>query len=197
MIKEKYPYPDVFFCPMGNDERITDTVDISYKPEVYMMAKKYFSEKDNEFTNFFKKNDKNKVLLDKVSFWGTTVAMKNVWENMKTDDLIFFSKNNQGFVYMARIQGIYKGELSQEINKQFWSNNSSEKKLIWEYIFILKDVRRINISSADLNIFPGYSKNFIHRGLMKMNRYWGLEFWESFPIYFMRNPKKFKELGDE
>lgn len=197
MSKTSYPYPDVFFCPMGNDESITDTVDIRYKPEALIKAEEYFYSEENAFINLFQKNSEGKIMLEEISFWGTTLAMRSDWEKMKPEDLVFFSKNNKGFVYMGKILDTYEGEISREINKKFWSNNSIERNMTWDLIFILKDVRRISLTLVEMNIFPDYSERFIHRGLMRMNRQWGINFWESFPIYYMMNPNKFKRLDVE
>ncbi|MGY3704254.1 hypothetical protein BW731_00560 [Vagococcus martis] len=184
-------YPSVFFCPMGDNEMITDTVNIKYSNETFEKAKDYFKDNEEKLINKYKVSS-----VSEVSFWGTTEGMRSVWSEMKTDDLIFFTKNGMGFVYMAKISNKFEREEAELLNKNFWNNNSNHKDLSWGLVFTLKDVRQIKISTNEMSLINGYGKRYIYRGLFKLDEKRLINFWESFPIYYFLNPEKFDKLED-
>ncbi|MGX6961111.1 hypothetical protein [Vagococcus xieshaowenii] len=187
-MKDKITYPNVFFCPMG--EKNTDTIDINFENEEVNQKINFFKSHPEILQEVFG-NEKNYPKdYSKISFWGTTPSMENIWKEMNENDLVFFSKNNQGFVYMAKI---HKRIVNEDIKKEFWEIDDVK----WHNVFFLKDVRKIQISTKEMNKFANYKEGYIYRGLSKLSRYWSVEFWESFSIYYYFNQSLFKKLEDE
>ncbi len=187
-MESEITYPNVFFCPMGTPEN--DSIDIYFEPKELNKKIQFFDKNEKLLEEIYGEKNSFPDDYSKISFWGTSPNMKKVWSQMEENDLIFFSKNNEGFVYMAKIQ---RTLINEDIKKIFWEQDDIK----WHYIIFLKDVRRINIPTKEMNKFANYGEKYIYRGLSKLARYWSIEFWESFSMYYYFNQNLFKRLEEE
>ena len=189
-MSEEKNYQNVFFFPMGEKiEKNTIDIDVDGKREEFFLDKenKKILENNLEVDEFAELDYSN------ISFWGTSENSKALWDKMKSDDLIFFSKSNGEFIYMAKIWfKVGKEEGGQIISEEFWNNSESD----WCFVYFLKDMRKISITKKMMNRLIGYEEQHFFQGLFKISDERVHEFWEQFPIYYFLHQSEFKGLGD-
>ncbi|WP_294740259.1 HNH endonuclease [uncultured Exiguobacterium sp.] len=99
----------------------------------------------------------------KINLWGTNVERISAWRSMQADDTVIFFSSNE-FIYYGTIIAIHQ---DSEISKNVWKIHHDNKKT-YEYLILLKDLKKIVISRKDFNRKFGLSINYTHQRLIRV-----------------------------
>lgn len=105
-------------------------------------------------------------LNDYVHMWGAVPGSQNIkrWSKLRTDDgMLVYTK--EGFTYYAKVLCTTH---NKEVAEQIWGKDNDGRT--WEYIYFLKDLRKINIPKEVFSAFFGYKINFTPQGFSNIDK---------------------------
>lgn len=115
--------------------------------------KNYLEKFESDLQERLIKMEKNE---EYVNLWGSTPGRKDTWKKMNPDDRVIFYKSKE-FVYYGTIIDTHH---DSEIANAVWNSKYNKHDEVFEYLILLKDVRKIKISLSDfINNFE-YDENF-------------------------------------
>ena len=99
----------------------------------------------------------------KVRMWGTRPGLKRVWKSINEgrDLVIFYSEGK----YICAADIVYKTR-NPELARKVWGNYNDKET--WEYIFFVKNVKKLNIDRREFNERVGFNPNFAPQGFMRV-----------------------------
>jgi predicted HNH restriction endonuclease len=122
---------------------------------------KFISMLDSNTVNILKQNNKDKY----VHMWGATPGKSNEerWIKLKSGDKILaYSKGV--FLYYGTI---FAKTQNKTVAELVWGIN--KKGETWEYIYFIKDLRKVEIPVEKFNAFFGYKMNFVPQGFSNID----------------------------
>ncbi|PAW28040.1 HNH endonuclease [Peribacillus simplex] len=91
--------------------------------------------------------------------WGVTAGKNNLkvnkWNKIQAADLTFFSANRMLYSYGFITFKLHNEKLAQHL----WGNNSEGQT--WEYIYLLDEIRELDIPISKLIEIVGYKENYL------------------------------------
>jgi hypothetical protein len=102
---------------------------------------------------------------DKTSFrcWAMTAGSRGKFDNMRVGDLVLFTPKGTGrFTYRARVSAKLE---SQPLGDILWPITPN---LPWSLIYLLEDVREVNLSKESLVAEFGYDRGFPVYGIIRV-----------------------------
>ncbi|GAK09610.1 hypothetical protein [Geomicrobium sp. JCM 19038] len=111
---------------------------------------------------------KNRYKESKVPIWGVSPGEDKVnekkWKKINAGDLVLFSSKGKIFSVGHVSMTFHNKELAEAL----WGTDKAGK--VWEYIYLIDDVKNVNIEVEDLNIVIGYKKNNTIQGIMVLDK---------------------------
>lgn len=98
----------------------------------------------------------------KLYIWGNKESLKSRWDRMLEDDYVFFYRKRE-LNYVGQL--LYK-TFNEELGKFLWPVVDDKP---WSCVFMLKNLKQINIPIKTINKLAGYSENFIVQGFQQLN----------------------------
>lgn len=127
--------------------------------------KNYLGKFESDLQERLIQTEKNK---EYVNLWGSKSGMKSTWKKMKPNDRVIFYKSQDGakeFVYYGTIIDTHH---DSEIANAVWNSKYNKHDEVFEYLILLKDIRKIKISLLDfINNFE-YEENFNAQRLQRV-----------------------------
>jgi len=123
---------------------------------------KYISMLDSATVDILKQNSKDKY----VHMWGATPGKSNRdrWDKLKSGDKILaYSKGV--FLYYGTI---FAKTQNQRVAELIWGTNKEGET--WEYIYFIKDLRKVEIPVEKFNAFFDYKMNFTPQGFSNIEK---------------------------
>lgn len=148
--------------------------------------------KKSELQHLFTIEDKNELKnVETLMIWGNKPSLKSRWEKMRKDDWVLFYQHGI-ITYAGRL--LYKTH-NKKIADELWgSQRTNDGKLIsWEYVFFIKDLRRVQIPYKIMAKFAEYRGSIVQgflpfkeKGVENIIKKFGSieKFLESFPVKF-------------
>lgn len=99
----------------------------------------------------------------KVALWGTRPGLKNVWDGLKERDVVIFYNNNR---YICAAEVVFK-TANKRLAEKVWGRYKTGET--WEYVFFIKNVRKLGIDRKEFNRMVGYNENFVPQGFMRVS----------------------------
>ncbi len=114
----------------------------------------------NDLINFLNQEDKEKLKNENsLMIWGNKPKLKTQWSKMQEDDwVIFYQHGNISFVGKL----LYKTH-NKELSDNLWGEHRSEngEMISWEYLYFLKDLKKVNISYRIMSEYAGYKGSVV------------------------------------
>ncbi|MEM2507624.1 MAG: AAA family ATPase [Nitrososphaeria archaeon] len=99
----------------------------------------------------------------KVALWGARPGLKNVWDGLKEGDIVIFYNNNR---YICTAEVVFK-TANKRLAEKVWGRYKTGET--WEYVFFIKNVRKLGIDRKEFNKIVGYNENFVPQGFMRVS----------------------------
>ncbi|TCI42968.1 MULTISPECIES: HNH endonuclease [unclassified Exiguobacterium] len=91
-----------------------------------------------------------------VNLWGSTPGRKDTWKKMKPNDRVIFYSSEEFVYYGTIIDTHYDSEIANAL----WNSKHNKHDEVFEYLILLKNIKKIKISLLDfINNFE-FDKNF-------------------------------------
>lgn len=97
--------------------------------------------------------------------WGATPGKSNIarWGNLKPNDFILAYSQGK-FHYFGQVFGKTHNRL---LGKEVWGERKDGET--WEYVYFIKNLKKIEIDKENFSTFFGYKRNFTPQGFSNIN----------------------------
>jgi len=124
----------------------------------------------NDASHYLSSSDKkklNSILGQNNSFncWAMTESNRSTYKKMKSGDYILLSEKGTGkFNFTGRVKGKIE---SESLGNKLWSFTPGKP---WSLIYIIDDLKAINIDKQEMVQTLGYSSNYVVPGVIRVQR---------------------------
>jgi len=103
--------------------------------------------------------------VDSFNCWAMTESKRATFDSMKEGDLVLLSEKNTGkFNYVGSIKGKIE---SKTLGKNLWSFTPAKP---WSLIYILDNLKSVNIDKQEMVMALGYNKSYRVPGVIKVQK---------------------------